>query len=45
LRPEEEKYTFSAVFELSPKFINRKENNYTVFGKFESKYKNNSTNI
>ena len=37
-----DKSIYTHPFELSPKFINRKENNYTVFGKFESKYKNNS---
>ena len=37
-----DKSIYTHTFELSPKFINRKEENYTVFGKFESKYKNNS---
>lgn len=37
-----DKSIYTHTFELSPKFINRKGDNYTVFGKFESKYKNNS---
>ena len=40
-----DKSIYTHTFELSPKFINRKEENYTVFGKFESKYKNNSKYI
>ena len=33
-----DKSIYTHTFELSPKFINRKENNYTVFGKFKSKF-------